>query len=274
MVHFELSMLKSRTGVGLAIIITWVAFAALVPFLTSYSPNSIDLHSFLLPPSLSHPLGTDNFGRDTFVRLVYGAQVTFQVILIVAAVMIPAGMLLGLVSYYSKMYDAILNVVIDTMLSLPGILFALLIVAGIGPGTFNVSVAIGISQIPIIARITRSGVISLKNVEYVEGAIASGETSLSVLTRYILANSYQPIVVQSIIRLGGSVVGVAALSFIGLGVQIPQAEWGAMMVNGAAYLSSAPQLVLYPGLALVSLVMGFNLLGDGLQFTLREVLRK
>jgi len=266
-------MLRGKTGVGLAIILAWIAAALFLPLTTSYNPNQINLQAALLPPSAAHLLGTDNFGRDEFVRLVLGARVTFQVISIVAMIMIPFGVLLGILSYVSKALDAVVNVVIDIMLSLPGILFALVIVAGIGPGTFNVSVALGISMIPNIARITRSGVISLKSIEYVEAAIASGESTFNVLIRYVLPNSYQPIVVQCIVRLGGAVAAVAALSFIGLGVQIPQAEWGAMMVGAADYIATAPQLILYPGLALVSLIMGFNLLGDGLQYTLREMLR-
>ncbi len=264
---------KGRTGVGLYIILGWLVVALLAPFISPYNPIAINLHASLLPSSWAHPFGTDNYGRDTLTRLIYGAGVTFQVLGVVGLICIPGGIVLGLVAYFSRAFDAVLNIVIDSMLSLPGILFALVIVAAIGTGTINVSIAVGISQIPNIARVTRSSIVPLKHVEFVDAAKATGENSFSILTKYILANSYQPIVVQSIIRLGSAVIAVAALSYIGLGVQIPQAEWGAMMVSGAAYLAADPWLVAVPGVALISLVMGFNLFGDGLQYSLREVLR-
>lgn len=268
-------IMKGRTGVGLAIILAWLVIALSAPILTPYNPNEINLRESLAPPSSAHLLGTDNFGRDTFTRVVYGAGVTFQVIVLsVVVITVPAGFALGLFSYFSRWLDSILNLITDVMLSLPGILFALVIVAGIGPGTLNVSIAVGISQIPYVARVTRSSIISLKSIEYVEAAVATGERPFSILTKYILANSYQPIVVQAVLRASSAVIAVAALSFIGLGVQIPEAEWGAMMVSGAAYLAVSPELVAYPGIALISLVMGMNIFGDGLQYTFREMMRK
>lgn len=243
-----------------------VTVAIGAPYLAPYDPLEQDLRSVLLPPlSEGHPMGTDDLGRDLLSRIMYGARISLLVGVAVVAMATVVGVPLGAMAGFYPRWDRWISMGVDVLLAFPGILLALAIVAALGPGLVNVMIAVGIRSMPMYVRVVRSQVMSLKEREFVNAARAIGVNDRGILFRHILPNCVGPIIVQATINVGTAILNAAALSFLGVGVQPPIPEWGAMLSKSRLYVVTAPHAVTFPGLAIMSVVLGFNLLGDGLR---------
>lgn len=255
--------------VGGIIVLLFVVIALLAPLIAPYAPNEGDLTKRLKPPSGEHLLGTDPLGRDLLSRVIYGARISLQIQIVSVSIALVMGTLLGMIGgYYGGRLDHLLMRLIDILLAFPGIFLAISIIAVLGPGLTNLMLAAGIYSIPQFARIVRGSILSLKEKEFIEAARAVGENDLNILFRYLLPNSMAPIIIQTTLRMATVLLTASGLSFLGLGVQPPTAEWGAMLSNARAYLITAPHVAMVPGLAIMLVVMGFNLFGDGLRDSL------
>jgi peptide/nickel transport system permease protein len=255
--------------VGGGIVLLFVATALLAPLIAPCDPNEGDLASRLKPPNRQNLFGTDALGRDLLSRVLYGARVSLQIQVVSVVIALLVGTLLGMLGgYYGGKFDHVIMRLMDILLAFPGIFLAISIIAVLGPGLLNLMLAAGIYSIPQFARIVRGSVLALKEKEFVEAARAVGESDLNILFRYLLPNSMAPIIVQTTLRMATVLLTASGLSFLGLGVQPPTAEWGAMLSNARAYLITAPHVATVPGLAIMLVVMGFNLFGDGLRDSL------
>jgi len=250
---------------GGVIIILFVALAALAPVLAPYAPLRGQLGERLQPPSTAHWFGTDELGRDVLSRVLYGARISLQIQ--VTALGVIAG-------YIGRWPDMLIMRVVDIMMAFPGIFLALAIIAALGTGLGNVILASAIFLVPQFARVIRGSVLTLKEKEFVEAARALGEGDVTIVVRYLLPNSLAPIIVQTSLRMATVLLTASGLSFLGLGVQPPSPEWGAMLSNARAYMITAPHVATVPGLAIMLVVLGFNLLGDGLRDALDPRLRE
>lgn len=260
--------------VGGVIVLLFVSIAILAPLISPYPPNEGDLVKRLKPPSQEHLLGTDSLGRDLLSRVIYGARISLQIQVVSVLIALVIGTLLGMVGgYYGGKFDHLIMRLMDILLAFPGIFLAISIIAVLGPGLTNLMLAAGIYSIPQFARIVRGSVLTLKEKEFIEAARAVGENDFNILFRYLLPNSIAPIIIQTTLRMATVLLTASGLSFLGLGVQPPTAEWGAMLSNARAYLITAPHVATVPGLAIMLVVMGFNLFGDGLRDSLDPRLR-
>jgi len=270
--EFYKNFKKNKSAlVGLIIIVVLIILAIFAPLLTPYNPLSQDLAKRLIPPffshggSLSHILGTDDFGRDMLTRLLYGARISLSVGFIAVGISLIFGLILGASSgYFGGKIDMIVMRFIDIMLSLPSTLLAIVIVAVLGPSLNNAMLAIGIVGIPTFARLVRSSVLAQKEKEYVVASKVNGSNAFRLITKVILPNCMTPIIVQASMGFAAAVLDAAGLSFLGLGAQAPKPEWGAMLVDSLEFITSSPWMILFPGFAIFLTVLGFNLLGDGL----------
>jgi peptide/nickel transport system permease protein len=259
--------------VGLALIALLILLAAFAAQVAPRDPIRQDLPSALAPPSRDFPLGADEFGRCILSRILYGARLSLVVGVLATAIGAVTGILLGLLAGYFARLDAPVMRAMDVLLAFPSILLAIAIVAALGPSLVNVMIAVGLRSIPSFARLTRSMVLSLKELEFVQGVHALGAGHGRVLFRHILPNSVSPLLVFSSMQVATSILLAAILSFLGLGVQPPTPEWGKMVSDGRAYLLDAPHVSLFPGIAIFLTVMGFNCLGDGLRDALDPRMR-
>lgn len=259
--------------VGVAIIVVFVATAAFAPWMAPYDPIEQDLPAQLQPPSWSHPLGTDDFGRDILSRIVVGSRISLLVGVIATGIGASLGTLFGLIAGVYRRLDNPIMRLMDILLSFPSILLAIAIIAILGPSLVNVMVAVGVHSIPTYARLVRSTVLSVKETDYVQAAHAIGNRNATIMFKHILPNCLSPIIVYSTLQIGGAILTASILSFLGLGVQPPTPEWGQMVNAGRGWLRDAPHIATFPGLAVFFVVMGFNLLGDGLRDVLDPRLR-
>jgi ABC-type dipeptide/oligopeptide/nickel transport system permease subunit len=258
--------LKHRLAVaGLGLIVALILLALSARQVAPHDPLRQDLPHALAGPSIEFPLGTDEFGRCILSRILFGARLSLLVGVIATAIGATAGILSGLAAGYFPRLDAPVMRTMDVLLAFPSILLAIAIVAALGPSLGNVMIAVGVRSIPSFARLARSMVLSLKELEFVQGAAALGASHARVLFRHILPNSVSPLLVFSSMQVATAILLAAILSFLGLGVQPPTPEWGKMVSDGRAYLLEAPHVSLFPGLAIFIAVMGFNCLGDGLR---------
>jgi len=261
--------------VGLTLTLIFILTALLAPLIAPYNPLEGDLLEALQSPSLRHIFGTDNLGRDVFSRTVWGARVSLTVAFFGILIAAISGVLVGaLAGYLGRSVDEVTMRVVDVMLSFPDILLAMLVAAVTGPGVGNVILAISLYNFPQFVRVARGAVIAVKEMEFVEAAKAIGEGGASILFRYVLPNTLSPIVVHATLRAGASILTAAGLSFLGLGVQPPTPEWGSMINDAMHYLDVAPHLWIFPGIFLMLTVLGFNLLGDGLNEVLNPRIRE
>lgn len=252
--------------VGLVLVFLFTLLSALGPLLMPYDPYLPQLALRLQGPSLAHPFGTDEVGRDILTRIAYGAR--FSLLMGVVAMSIAAciGVPLGLqAGYRSGWSDIAIMRGVDVMMTLPSIVLAIAIVSVLGAGVASVVIAVGITSTPAFARLTRAVALTLREQDFVAAARVVGASDLRILRRHILPNSLPPIIVQASLGVGTTILTASALGFLGLGVEPPTPEWGAMLSRGRSYVSVAPHLVVFPGLAIALLVLGFNLLGDGLR---------
>lgn len=262
---------------GLVILVMLALTAIFADVIADYDTKVIaqDIKNRLQGPSLEHWCGTDEFGRDIFARLVHGSRVSLVVGLISVSISLLMGGALGAIAgYYGGRVDNVIMRIMDIFLAVPSILLAMTIVAALGTSLINVMLAIGVSGIPGYARIVRASVMSIKDQEFVEASRAIGAKSPTTIFREILPNCLAPIIVQATLSVAGAILSTASLSFIGLGVQPPSPEWGAMLSGGRNYLRDALHLTLFPGLAIVITILALNLLGDGLRDALDPRLKQ
>jgi len=260
--------------VGVVLVGALILAGVLAPWLTGHDPVQQNLRAVLQAPSLAHPLGTDQLGRDILARILFGARLTLFIGAFAVAVGMVVGVPLGVVSgFYRGTIDMVVQRVMDLMLSFTSFLLALTLVALLGVGLTNVIVAVGISTIPRFARLVRSSVLSIREVSYIEASTALGARGRRVLWRHVLPNALAPVIVQATLSMGATILTAAGLGFLGLGVQPPTPEWGAMLGEGRNYIFSQPSVTTFPGLAIFLAVVGFNLLGDGLRDALDPQLR-
>ncbi|MBI4012766.1 MAG: ABC transporter permease [Candidatus Rokubacteria bacterium] len=259
---------------GAAIVGVWVLVAALAPVVAPYSPLDLDVMNRLEPPSPSHPFGTDEAGRDNLSRVLYGARITVPTAFAVIVVASVVGTLVGAVAGYAggRVDEALMRVV-DVVLAFPSILLAMSITAALGPGLRHAMLAIVLVSWPEFSRLMRGQVLAVKSNEYVLAARALGVPAGRILLAHVLPNAFPPVVVKATLDVGNAVILTAALSFIGLGAIPPEPEWGAMIAAGQAKFEYW-WVATFPGLAILSVVLGFNFLGDGLQDLLNPRLRR
>jgi len=251
---------------GGGILLGFAIVAVLAPWIVPYNPIKQDLRFSLDKPSAKNLLGRDELGRDILSRLIYGTRISISIAISVVLVGLLIGIPLGLVSgFWGGKIDFIIQRLTDTMLAFPGFLLALALVSVIGVGFKNVVVSIGISSVPMYIRLVRGCVLSIREQAYVEAARALGTRNLVILYRHILANVMVPIIVQSTLGMGTAILFAAGLGFLGLGVQPPTPEWGAMLGTGRSYIFASPHVATFPGVAIFLAVLGFNLFGDGLR---------
>ena len=265
---------KNRLAVVALVYVAVIALAAItgpwwVPKVLGdplyVSTGAIEQNAFLAP-SLAHPMGTDDFGRDILGRVIYGARVSLTVGIVATMISVILGLILGALSgYYGGFIDSIVMRLTDVFLAFPYILFAILLISIMGMGFGAVLVAIGVLGWTTIARVFRSSILSVKQNDYVDAARAMGASDLRIMTRHILPNALAPIIVYATMSLGGVILTEAALSFLGVGVQPPTPSWGRMLSESQNYMVSHPGLFIWPGLAIVLTVLAFVLLGDGLR---------
>ncbi len=244
----------------------FVLAALFAPLVAPYDPSQPDFGNVLAEPGAAHWLGTDDLGRDQLSRIVHGARASMQVGLVAVVLAFLVGVPLGLLAgYYGRFADTAVSRLTDTMLAFPFLVLAVGLAAILGPSLTNATIAIGISQIPAVIRITRAETLRLKHVDYVAAAVANGGGDGTVLFRHILPNATSALIVQATVGIPAAIIGEALLSFLGLGVQPPDPSLGVMLSGAQSFLAPAPWLAVFPGLAIVAATLAFNLLGDGLR---------
>ena len=252
--------------VGLAIVLLAIVAATVGPSITPYDPAAQTLADRLEPPSRAHPLGLDELGRDILSRLVSGARISLLVGLAVVSVSSLIGMALGSIAgYFGGLMDDVISRVVDVLLAFPGLLLAIALVAVLGPSLTNVVLALCVIGWVGYARLVRGQALRARELEYVQAARALGAGAGRVVFRHVLPTAFPSVIVQATLGMAGAIIAEASLSFLGLGVQPPTPSWGTMLDAGRSHLFDAPHLTLFPGLAIATLVLGFNFLGDGLR---------
>ena len=251
---------------GLIIVMITVLAAVAGPVLSPYNPAAQELSRRLEGPSVSHPFGLDELGRDILARLLAGARISLMVGVAVVSVSSLVGMLLGSIAgYFGGYVDDLISRLIDVLMAFPGILLAIALVAVLGPGLSNVVLALSVIGWVGYARLVRGQALRARELEFVQAARALGAGPARVVVRHVLPTAFPIVVVQATLGMAGAIIAEAALSFLGLGVQPPTPSWGTMLDAGRSHLFDAPHLTLFPGLAIALLVLGFNFLGDGLR---------
>ncbi|MBI1774353.1 MAG: ABC transporter permease [Proteobacteria bacterium] len=260
--------LKQRRGaiVGLVVVVVFVLMAAFAPYLAPYDPLATNFLLVRKPPSAAYWLGTDEIGRDILSRLIWGARASLMAGVISVAIAVGVGVPVGLVSGYCKGWvDSLLMRITDALLACPFLILAIAMAAFLGPSLSNAMIAIGITTTPIFIRLTRGQVLAVTVEDYVEAARALGNPHIRIALKHVLPNVLPPIMVQSTLAIATAIIAEAALSFLGLGQQPPSPSWGSMLNVARNFMSQAPWMSWWPGLAIVTVVLAFNLLGDGLR---------
>jgi peptide/nickel transport system permease protein len=266
---------NQAAAVGLVIVILYIGLAVTADFLPLRSPVQIVGSDRMAGPSWSLPLGADTFGRDLLSRVVFGAQLSLRVAVLSVAVAVLGGCVLGLLAGYAGGWiDQLIMRCMDVLFAFPAVLLALGVVAALGPSANNVVIAIAIVYTPIFARVVRGPVLAIKEREFVEAARALGARASRIIARHVLPNLLSILIVQTSIALSWAILTEASLSFLGLSAQPPAPSWGVMLNEGRQNLELAPHLAIFPGLAIMLAVLGFNLLGDGLRDVLDPRLRR
>lgn len=259
--------LKKNKGalVGAAILLFFISASALAPVIAPYPVNEMNFEVSLQGPSSLHWLGTDEFGRDILTRMLHGGRVSLLMGLFAVSISGTIGVVLGVIAGYYRRLDMYIMQVMDILMAFPSLLMAIAIVAILGVGLTNAMIAVAISVIPSFVRVVRGSVLSIRETEYVEASKALGVKNWKIIFKHILPNVTSPIIILATLQFGGTILAAASLSFLGLGAQPPNPEWGALVFVGKSFLSQAWWMTLFPGLAIMLVVLGFNLLGDGLR---------
>lgn len=260
--------------VGSTLVAAFLMLALVGAVATPHDPNAPILGARLQRPSLSHPMGTDELGRDIFSRIAVGARYSLFIGVSAVAVAFLIGVAGGIVAgYRGGWWDIGLMRLVDVLLTLPTIVLAIAIVSVLGAGISSVVIAVGITSIPTFARLARAVVLTLREQDFIAAARVIGAGDLRIMARHLLPNALAPLIVQVSLGIGAAILTAAALGFLGLGVQPPAPEWGAMLSRGRTFISSAPHMVFFPGLAIALVVLGLNLFGDGLRDALDPRMR-
>jgi peptide/nickel transport system permease protein len=258
--------------IGVVIVVFWIAVAIFAPVLAPYNPNESDMAAIMQGPSAEHLLGTDNSGRDILSRIIFGAQRILSVAPIAMIVAYAVGIALGvLAGYYGGWIDNLVSWIVNIILSFPLIVLFIVLLSAFGPSAANVVVAVTAAAAPAIARIVRGLVLDIRNLEYVSAAQIRGENGLYIMLVELLPNARGPIIVDFCLRMGYTIIAIGVLGFLGLGLPPPDPDWGSMVAQARAMITFAPYMAIFPSIAISSLVIGFNLLADGLrEISLRD----
>ena len=269
-------LVKSKSAMlGLVVVLILVVLACAPGVFASEGMDDQNYANQFLAPSLAHPMGTDNLGRDILSRVIYGAQVSMKVGLIsVSLACIVGGLLGALAAYYGGWVDNVIMRAMDIMLAIPSILLSIAISAALGPGLFNMMIAIGLGNVPAYARIVRAAIRTVKEQEFVEAGRAIGASTGRLIFFHMLPNALAPIIVQATLGVASAILSAASLSFLGLGIQPPTPEWGSMLSAGRQYIRDAWWIVTFPGLTIMLTIFALNLLGDGLRDALDPRLKR
>jgi peptide/nickel transport system permease protein len=251
---------------SLVIVVGAILAAVFARWVAPYSPDQTDFDALLASPSREHLLGTDDLGRDTLSRIIWGARASIQAgffaTVLAMAVAVPIGLIGG---YYRGWLDTVIARVTDVLLAFPFLILAVGLAAIFGPSLLNATLALGIAAVPPLIRVARGEVLALREEDYVRAAVANGANDAVIIGRHIVPNMASTLLVQATLTIPAAIIGEAVLSFLGLGVQPPTPSWGVMLNAAQPYLNEAPSLAVYPGLAIVIIALAFNLLGDGLR---------
>lgn len=269
-------LLKNKLAMaGLVIVVILILSAVLADLIAPYDPYALNMSERFADLSLSHPLGTDNYGRDILSRILYGGRTSLLVSLLALVVSTAIGILIGLTAgFFGGVYEFVTMRIMDVLMAIPSTLLAVAIMAALGSGIVNTALAIAITGVPMVCRVIRGNVLTLRDQEYVEAATATGSSKWRVMMKHILPNTLAPILVECTLRIGGNILAISGLSFIGLGISEPTAEWGAMLAFGRQYIRDYWPLVTFPGVAIMLTLFGFNVLGDGLRDALDPRLKQ
>lgn len=251
--------------IGAAILLFFIIASIGAPILAPYPMEEMKMENRFIAPSADHWLGTDEFGRDILSRMMYGGRVSLMMGLVAVSIAGIVGVFLGVISGYYRKLDIYIMQCMDILLAFPSLLLAIAIIAVLGVGLTNAMIAVAISVIPSYVRVVRGTVLSLREKEYIEAVKALGVSDFKIILKHILPNVLSPVIVLSTLQFGTSILAAASLSFLGLGAQPPAPEWGAMAYVGKSFLLNAWWMSLFPGLAIMLVVLGFNMLGDGLR---------
>ena len=259
-------IMNKLTLFGISIIAVLILLAIFAPLISPYNPQAIDVDNILSPPSRTHILGTDSLGRDLFSRMVYGARVSLEVGLVAVGVSLIIGVLFGsLAGYWGGRVDSLIMRFVDIMLCFPTFFLLITMVAFLKATVFNIMLIIGLTSWMGLARLVRAEVLSIKERDFVRYAKAMGAGNFKIISRHILPHTLPPVLVAAILGMGGAILTESALSFLGLGVQPPTPSWGNILMEGKAVIDIGWWLTLFPGLAILLAVLGYNLLGEGLR---------
>ncbi|MGZ8258666.1 MAG: ABC transporter permease [Methylotenera sp.] len=252
--------------IGFMIIASILLLALTAPFIAPYDPDAIDVKAILLSPTSRHLMGTDGLGRDVFSRMLYGARISLMVGFVAVGIATAIGIILGAIAgFYRGWVDTFIMRIVDVMLSIPTFFLILAVIAFLTPSIWNIMIVIGLTSWMGVTRLVRAEFLSLRNREFVLAAQTLGAKDARLIFTHLLPNSLTPIIVSSILGIASAVLVESGLSFLGLGVQAPQASWGNILTDGKEYIQFAWWLSLFPGLAILITVLGYNLLGDGLR---------
>jgi peptide/nickel transport system permease protein len=252
--------------IGLGVVTAFTLIAFLAPVVAPYSPSETDFNAVLAKPSAEHPLGTDELGRDILSRVMWGTRASMQAGVLATVLAMVIAVPIGLVAgYYRGWIDPVISRVTDVLLAFPFLILAVGLAAILGPSLLNATIALGVAAAPGLIRVARGETLALREEDYVKAAIANGAGDARIIGRHIVPNMSSTLLVQATVTIPAAIIGEAVLSFLGLGVQPPTPSWGVMLSDAQSYLSQAPRLAIYPGLAIFFCALSFNLLGDGLR---------
>lgn len=270
------SLKKNKLALtGGVVLLIFILIAVFADFIAPHPADAQDWMHIMEGPSSAFPLGTDSYGRCVFSRIVYGSRISLLVgFVAVAFSAIGGGTIGACAGYFRGRLDNVLMRVMDVLLAIPSILLAIAIVNILGPSLINVMIAVGLSSMPSFARIVRAAVLSIRDSEFIESAVAIGDSTAAIIWHNILPNCLAPIIVQATLGVASAILSAAGLSFLGLGLQPPSPEWGAMLSEGRAYIYVAPWLTICPGVSIVLVVLSLNLFGDGLRDALDPKLKQ
>jgi ABC-type dipeptide/oligopeptide/nickel transport system permease subunit len=261
--------------IGGVIFLLVVIVAIVAPLIMPYGYDTVDVKNRFVAPCAAHPFGTDHLGRDVFSRILYGAK--FSISIGIGSIMFSSslGIIFGSIAgFFGKMADEVIMRLCDVIQSIPGMILNIALACMLGPGVFNTIIALGLGGISGTARLTRASILKVRRMEYLDAAESINCSNPRIISRHILPNSFAPLLVQATMGVGARILDTAALSFIGIGVQPPLPEWGAMLAAGRNFIKDYPYLTLFPGLCIMTIVLSLNLLGDGLRDALDPKLKK